>query len=359
MTLEQSATPTFANHQTFHPRFGWIKKGYDAAAANPNVFNLVEAPLELGVGKNMVEAIRFWSTATRVITRQPHPDKPRTSIFMPTRLGRALLDEDYGLDPYMEDPSTLWILHWQAISAESILPVWRLTFNDFSALEFTEADLLQYCVDEIAATTWSQPKISSIQKDVDCLLRMYSRRETRGRQTLDDLLDSPFRELQILQPSPGSRNSFRFVRGEKRSLSAAAITYACLDYMGREGRDSRTISVTRLAIDPGSPGRILKLSEQDIVGAIEQSARDATGIKLARPAGARQLAVESDPAHAALEVLWAHHSRRRTDLFGAETLDVSGTAARRPYPRDESGSVARKKGTSKKSDTGSTKGTAA
>ena len=30
MSMELYAVPSFAAHQTFHPRFGWIKKGYDA-----------------------------------------------------------------------------------------------------------------------------------------------------------------------------------------------------------------------------------------------------------------------------------------------------------------------------------------
>ena len=46
---------------------------------------------------------------------------------------------------------TLWMLHWHAISERSILPIWRLVFNDFGAIEFSDADLLQYCIDEIAA----------------------------------------------------------------------------------------------------------------------------------------------------------------------------------------------------------------
>jgi hypothetical protein len=87
----------FANHQTFHPRFGWIKKGYDAAVADPNVFNLKSAPVRLGVGKNMVEAIRFWAMATKVTTRRPHPERPRLSVHTPTHVGRALLDDRLGL----------------------------------------------------------------------------------------------------------------------------------------------------------------------------------------------------------------------------------------------------------------------
>ncbi|CAM3358232.1 DUF4007 domain-containing protein [Mycobacterium colombiense] len=332
MTLEQAATPMFANHQTFHPRFGWIKKGYDAAASDPNIFNEQSAPVELGVGKNMVEAIRFWSFATKVIARRPHPDRPRQSVYTPTHIGRALLDDRCGFDPYLEDPVTLWILHWQAISERSVLPVWRLAFNDFGAVEFTDAELLQFCTDEIAATTWSQPMKSSLQKDVDCLLRMYSRRETQGRQTLDDLLDSPFRELGLVRPSPGpNKNAYRMVIGNKATLPSTAITYACLDYLSRGGEGSRTISLTRLTADPGSPGRVMKLTEQDIADAIDESASVVGHLGLARPAGSRQMAVSATPADVALEVLGARREQKNS-AFAPETgLALVGTAATRPY----------------------------
>ncbi|MBA4021708.1 MAG: DUF4007 domain-containing protein [Gordonia sp.] len=328
MTLEQAATPLFANHQTFHPRFGWVKKGHDAALTNPNVFNEQFSPVLLGVGKNMVEAIRFWTASTRVIVRLPHPERPRQSIYVPTKFGQAIFDEDFGLDPYSEDPTTLWMLHWQAVSATSMLPIWRSAFNDFSAVEFNEDDLLQFCADEVASTTWSQPKRTSIAKDVDCLLRMYTRRETKGRQTLDDLLDSPFRELGIVTPSPGVKGSYRFALGEKAGLTASAIVYACLDFMSRDSK--RTASTTRLAVDPGSPGRLLKITEREIVTAIEDVSTRVGGLTIARPAGANQLVTEQHPSMIALAVMWAHHSSRRSDQVNVEDIDIAGPAARTP-----------------------------
>lgn len=331
MSLEQSAFPTFAIHQTFHPRFGWIKKGYDAAALDPDVFNRPDAPIILGVGKNMAEAIRAWVTATHVAVRVPNPSRPRTSVIVPTPLGRALLDDDTGLDPYLEDTSTLWVLHWQAVRARTSLPVWWATFNDFTALEFTEDELLRFCVDEIASTSWSQPNESSIQKDVDCLLRMYTRRGARARQALDELLDSPFRELGIIQPAPAGRYTYRFIRGTKPGLSAAAITYACLDYMSTVDPGSRTASLTRLSSDPGSPGRLLKLSDDVIQSALEETARTVDGIRLAAPTGTLQLALNAPPELLARAVLWVHHRERRPGLQ-TPTVDVAGPGAREADP---------------------------
>ena len=50
--------PIFARHETFHPRFGWLKKGFDKADDDNLVFSKESAPVVLGVGKNMVKAIR-------------------------------------------------------------------------------------------------------------------------------------------------------------------------------------------------------------------------------------------------------------------------------------------------------------
>ena len=228
----------------------------------------------------------------------------------------------------------MWVLHWQAVSAVTSLPVWWAAFNEFPALEFTETDLLRFCVDEVASTSWPQPNESSIHKDVDCLLRMYTKRNKRARQTLDELLDSPFRELELIQPAPTGRNTYRFVRGYKPSLSAAAITYACLDYLAITDPDSRTATLTRLTSDPGSPGRLMKLTEDVVRSSLEDTARKVGDIRIAAPAGITQLVLGAPSARVAKTVLWVHHRERRPDL-PVPASDVAGRSARAADPRSQ------------------------
>ena len=52
-----SKPAAFARHETFHPRFGWFKKGYDLALGDAQVFLRDDAPVRLGVGKNMVRSL--------------------------------------------------------------------------------------------------------------------------------------------------------------------------------------------------------------------------------------------------------------------------------------------------------------
>ena len=322
MTLEGNALPTFAGHQTFHPRFGWIKKGFDAASHDPEVFNRPDATVQLGVGKNMVDAIRFWCVSFRVLARQPHPAFPRQSIAVPTRIGEALLGED-GLDPYVEDPNTLWILHWLAVSPVTNLPVWWSSFNDFPAVEFEEADLLRFCIEEAGSTTWSRPNESSVRKDVDCLLRMYSKKEARGRQTLDDLLD-----LGLVSPAPATKGSYRFNRGPKANLTPLVLLYMALDFVARTQPDANTISVHRLTSEPGSPGRLLRLTETALLEALEESVPQIMSLSLASPAGSTQLVLHAAADDLALAALLAHHETRGRDVHSIPGGSVAGPRSR-------------------------------
>src|SRR5436309_2723458 len=115
--MEQLTDVMFSGHETFAFRQGWMKKGVDAVGRDADVFNADEAMTTLGVGKNMVRSIRHWCLAAGVIEEyQPDSASRRTSLRQ-TQLGLSLF-ADEGWDPYLEDPATSWLLHWQ-IAANS------------------------------------------------------------------------------------------------------------------------------------------------------------------------------------------------------------------------------------------------
>jgi hypothetical protein len=50
----------FSGHETFPCRYAWLPKAVDTVNNNPAIFSDEdEAMIKLGVGKNMVRAIRF------------------------------------------------------------------------------------------------------------------------------------------------------------------------------------------------------------------------------------------------------------------------------------------------------------
>ena len=142
---------------------------------------------------------------------------------------------------------------------------------------------------------WKSVNDSSIKKDVDCLLRTFAIRRT-GRQTMDDVLDCPTRQLGLIAPAVGEARSWRFVTGPKPSLPPAIVAYACLDFLAQASTKEQTISLARLASDPGSPGRAFRLTESNLYDVLIEASTTIEGIQVTEPAGLRQLAIKGDVA---------------------------------------------------------------
>lgn len=197
--MRELVVPAFARHETFHPRYGWFKKGVDAARRSPEAFTVETAPVDLGVGKNMVKAIRFWCRTAKLLTEADNPANSRRPLIVPTKNAIALFDEETGLDPYLEVAGSPWLLHWWMLSPRCLLPVWWVALNDLTAVEFNANELERAVAEAVVAVPdWPLTSVPSISKDVDCFLRMYAPR-AMPRSLVDDLVDSPFRELGLLE----------------------------------------------------------------------------------------------------------------------------------------------------------------
>jgi hypothetical protein len=293
--LDEACKQGFGLHQTFAPRFGWLKKAFDKASENSKVFSKSDATVELGVGKNMVDAIAFWAVAFRILDTSSD-SKKNASVYQPTEFGRLLFSDKQGLDPFLESPQSLWFLHWMAMRPISRLPVWWLSFAMFSQTEFNSEDLWQFVIEQ-TSDRWDYDKEKPIQKDLDCMLRMYSPRVVKAKASLDDYLDSPFRDLGLIVPSSISsreRNSYRFQIGEKPGLTPSMVLLACLDYMNICKVSSLT--APRLATDIGSPGRVFRLGETALNEFLRKSVQDIDGVSLESPAGVSQLVLKK-PVH--------------------------------------------------------------
>ena len=303
MRLVEAAKPTFARHETFHPRYGWFRKAYAVTERDPQIFTREDAPVLIGVGKNMVRAIRFWGLAAKLIEDRHGPG------LVPTKFGHALFGES-GWDPYMEDPGTLWLLHWQLLAPPSLLPVWWIAFNEFHPVEFTD-EVLDHAVIvglESVGEWAKQPHPSSVKKDVNALLRTYApaERSKRSGHSIDDLLDCPLRELGLIRRSQAT-GSYRFVLGAKPTLPPEIVSYAALDYLARTETGGNTATLSRLAHEPGTPGHAFKLAEADLFAALQQTATTTNALELASPTGAPQLSWIGDPAAVANEVLSSYY----------------------------------------------------
>lgn len=321
MRLVEAALPMFARHETFHPRYGWFRKAYACAARDPSVFAREDAPVVVGVGKNMVRSIRFWGLAAKLLIEDPKSPNPRSPLFVPTQVGHGLFGEG-GWDPYMEDPGTLWLLHWLLMAPPCRLPIWWLAFNRFDAVEFEAGDL-EIAVDTQleAVPSWKVPHPRSRQKDVRVLLRSYGPPIRSARTSVDDILDCPLRELRLIEVSPAT-GWYRFNLGPKPTLPSEMVVYASLDYVARTETSGNTVTVSRLAYEPGGPGRVFKLTEAELLQALEPAVGDSDVLDIVTLTGASLLSWRTDPAVAAVEVLESYYQSLCLDVRAGHYGDL-------------------------------------
>jgi hypothetical protein len=329
--LAAAARPAFGRHETFHPRYGWLRKAFSAALfGGADAFTREDATVRLGVGKNMVHAIRYWGLAFKVIEEVHQPDRPRLPGLRPSAFGDVLLGDD-GWDSYLEDPASLWLLHWKLLSPPCLAPVWWLAFNTLTATSFTEGKLLQFVQAQLAdLTQWPAVVEGSVKKDVDCLIRMYASRRT-GRQTLDDVVDCPFRELRLMDLVPGEGRLYRFAPSSRSAIPDVMVAYASLDFMARTAPTASTSSIARLATEQGSPGMVFRLTELDVFAALGRVAAATRKMQVAEPAGVRQLLIFERPQIMASDLLGDYYaertgSRRRLEQVATPRSSTPSTA---------------------------------
>jgi len=298
--------PVFARHETFHPRFGWLKKGFDKALENSRIFSEDMASAKLGVGKNMVKAIRYWCLAYKVLEEVYGKGKDRKLV--PTELGKKLLSND-GWDPYLEATASLWLLHWNLLKIPCYATAWYFTFNILNRNVFMAEDMLNGLV-EYKEKVYPSKKLieSSLIKDTNCILRMYTE-QNNPKKLNEDSIDSPFTELGLIQTYGDSRH-FSMNVGQKVGLVPEIIVSACLEYAAEVEEGAKTISISRLTYDQGSPGQCFKLTENVISEAIERVSTQIEEISISETAGLVQLSFTKEPLQLSETILNRYYYRR-------------------------------------------------
>jgi len=275
---------SFSGHETFPFRYPWLKKGFDAVREDPGVFLRDDAITTLGVGKNMVRSIRHWCLTAGVLAES----RDGGGALRPTDLGTLLLADD-GLDPYLEDPATLWLLHWQIASNRARATTWFWTFSHFHEPEFTRETL------SAALYRWTQTlpgkrvAESSLKRDVEVFLRTYVPSRHSRRDIVEDSLDCPLVELGLIL-QPGGGQAYQFRRGAQRGLPDGVFLYAVLCFWERFSPTAETLALHDLARQPGSPGRLFKIDESSLVERMEDVEKQTDGcLSYGETAGLRQL----------------------------------------------------------------------
>lgn len=273
----------FSGHESFTFRFPWLKKGFDAVNNDALVFVRDDAITTLGVGKNMVRSIRHWCLAAGVLEEDDQKEG-----LLPSVLGKLILADD-GFDPYLEDPASLWLIHWQIATNRSRATTWFWIFSNFHEIEFSREGLTSSLFNWTQTLPGKLVAESSIKRDVEVFLRTYAPPRHGRSDIAEDSLDCPLIELGLIVQTTGSPH-YQFRRGQQQSLPDGILLYTVLEFWNKFAPTAGTLSIQDLARQPGSPGRIFKIDESSLVERLEGIEKLTEGaVSFGETAGIRQL----------------------------------------------------------------------
>ena len=194
---------------------------------NQNKFTDSDAVVKLGVGKNMVQSIRFWLKAFGLLKDDEVTD-----------IARYIFDDKGGKDPYAEDNFTLWILHYLLVMT-NISSIYHLVFIDLQRekKEFDKKQLLSFI--KRKCNVPEQKNVfneNTVNKDIRVFLQNYlSPTNPKTNEEYANLLI----ELGLLRENEGKYSFNEISMGQVNPL---IILFALVHIAGED----KTISFDKL-----------------------------------------------------------------------------------------------------------------
>ena len=303
-SISNQVKPIMSGHDTFALRYGWSKKVYDRIEELPydvNIFSENSAISALGVGKNMLNAMRHWSYHLGLIWRDNmhhnyHNTDSDTDEKNQRNLGispnnnfyhaKQFFDDTQGLDPYLESPITLWLLHW-ALATNPHLITYYWFFNINTKSDLTRDEFIRQIKEFLSKyPDIAIPSDSTIKKDVDCFILNYSSKRRKENEDVESSIESPLTELGLV--SRPSQTQIRALRGQKSSLSIHVFVYCLVRFWQTHNFNAGALSLEMATFDECSVGRVFMLDEETMINYAEQLERFNYPIAWTQSAGIRQ-----------------------------------------------------------------------
>ncbi len=308
-SLINNIKPTLSGHDTFPLRYGWIKKVYDQIDSQSeavNVFAQETAIADFGVGKNMLNAMKFWSGNTGMIVKNDGQyinsvgsvlDADGTAVdTTATYTSRHINDfynaqnffSDGGIDPYLESPSTIWLLHLALVTNPNLVTYYWF-FNINTKSELTREDFARLLIDFLQDYRLKIPSTSTVKRDIECFIQNYTAKQRKANEDFESALEGPLVELGLM--TRVNKQSIRALRGEKNTLSLSVFIYALIGFWRDHNGAADTLSLEMCTYDECSPGRVFMLDEEAIIGYAEQLQDSGYTLAWTQSAGIRQFQI--------------------------------------------------------------------
>lgn len=216
---------SFSGHESFQCKSLWLKKGYDYLI-DGNSFTDVDAVAKLGVGKNMVSAIRFWLRAfglTNADELQPE--------------AKYIFDSGTGRDPFAEDMNTLWLFHFLLVSS-NVASIYNLLFVEYQRekKEFSRSELQSFikrkCSIPEQKNVYNE---NTVRKDIGVLLKNYvAPKDLKAIEDFSSLLIVLGLIIDTGKQSTDKEQIYTFRTFDSSEIASEIILFALIQMKGTD-----------------------------------------------------------------------------------------------------------------------------
>lgn len=299
---------SFAKHETFYVREGWLFKGMAAVkkaeeiGMSSNIFLDDDAPEKLGIGQNMVKSLRFWIQATG-LTEERVIDRQRVQKLTP--FGEMI----WAFDRYLENNATLWLLHYHLVCNEAHATTWYWFFNHFVPSVFDENTCLEALHNWVISQYPNQEiAVGSLKRDIDCLLQTYL--TSRAIHTPEELTESPFSRLRLLtRIDDDLQKRYRLERLDPGRLHPLVLLYVLVNRQSSARKGTLQVGLIDVLREPMNAGRVFSLTTtalSDLLTELNKNYPDLQ-VHFVRTAGLDQITL---PECDAIDVLNRYYTER-------------------------------------------------
>jgi len=245
----------FRAHDTFFIRKGWLSKGVKNVLTAPDVFISRENnPMDvLGVGANMVKAMRYWLVAVGLTTESVSGRREQTL----TELGQII----YENDPYFEELGTLWLIHYQLVKAkegqETEATAWWYFFNEFRLIEFTKDDFVHGINKYLRSSNGDEKPDRTLEDDFNCIINTYIPRIKSNPEKAkpESNIDCPLGELGLIDIVNRKNKEYKKSTPKKDVIHPLIVLAVIID----KAEGEKEIKISSLQIDNGNVGKVFNL----------------------------------------------------------------------------------------------------
>ncbi|MEZ0481635.1 DUF4007 family protein [Planococcus sp. SSTMD024] len=241
----------YSQHQSFYLRDRWLSKALKNIELNNSFFFEKDAFEKVGLGKNMVQSLKYWIVATKLYEEEKEGNIKYHQI---TRLGNYINEKDRAI----KYTNTAGLLHHSLATNEDVSTTWYWFFNVYSETVFTREEVLN------ELTKWVQTRETrvvadkSLKRDIDCLIKLY----TTGGSSADpeEVILSPLYKLQLMEEKNGVIYKKEAKFNEDNLL---LIGYTLLKY--GELKKTSTISLDDIVHKDSLLGKLFNMKRSSIV----------------------------------------------------------------------------------------------